>query len=153
MDKHHHHHHEEEKKENHLRLAFSATVHCLLGCGLGEVAGMIIGTALNMDNVPRIILAVVLGFVFGFILGIIPLLKSGIPFQKAMKIVLVAEGLSIAFMEAAEVLTEIYTPGVMEAGLNSWIFWAGMIFALLMGFIAAFPVNIVLIRRGVRHLH
>ena len=153
MNNHHSHHHIEEKNENHVRLAFSATLHCLLGCGLGEIAGMIIGTALGMDNVSRIILAIVLGFVFGFILGIIPLMKNGFPFMKAFKIILIAEGLSIAFMEAAEVLTEIYTPGVMQAGLTDWIFWAGMLFALFIGFIAAFPINILLVKRGIRHQH
>jgi len=153
MANHKHHHHHQEEKVNPTKLALSATLHCLLGCGLGEVVGMIIGTALSWDNVSRIILAVVLGFVFGFILGMRPLLRKGFPFKKAFKIVLVAEGLSIAAMEAAEVLTEVYTPGVMEAGLNDWIFWGGMLFALLMGFIVAFPVNYLLVKRGVRHQH
>jgi len=44
-------------------------------------------------------------------------------------------------MEATEVLVEVYTPGVMEAGLTSWIFWAGMLLVLTAGFIAAYPVS------------
>jgi hypothetical protein len=38
-------------------MAFSATVHCLAGCAIGEVAGMVIGTALGWGNVETIALA------------------------------------------------------------------------------------------------
>ncbi len=106
-----------------------------------EVVGIIIGTALVMSNVNTLILAVSLGFVFGFILGMRPLLKAGFNFKKAFKTVFIAEGLSIVTMETAEVLVEVYTPGVMEAGLTSWLFWAGMLLALTAGFIVAYPVN------------
>ena len=147
----HLHDHVEEQSQS--RLAFSATLHCLLGCGIGEVIGMIIGTALLMSNVNTLILAVVLGFVFGFILGMIPLLKAGFNFRRALKTVFIAEGLSIVVMETAEVLVEVYTPGVMQAGLSSWVFWGGMLLALTAGFIAAYPVNYYLIGKGVRHQH
>ena len=149
----HLHDHDHVEEQSQSRLAFSATLHCLLGCGIGEVIGMIIGTALLMSNVNTLILAVVLGFVFGFILGMIPLLKAGFNFRRALKTVFIAEGLSIVVMETAEVLVEVYTPGVMQAGLSSWIFWAGMLLALTAGFIAAYPVNYYLIGKGVRHQH
>ena len=142
-----------EKKYSDTRLAFSATLHCLLGCGLGEVVGMVIGTELAFTNTGTIIIAVALGFVFGFILGMRPLLKASFPFKRAFKQVLIAEGLSIAVMETAEVLTEVYVPGVMQAGLNSPIFWIGMLLALTAGFLAAFPVNYFMIRRGIKHQH
>ena len=136
-----------------LKLATSATAHCLLGCGIGEVVGVIIGTALALSIVQTIVLAVTLGFVFGFALGIIPLLRARFQLKDAFRQVLIAEGLSIAVMESFEVLVEIYTPGVMEAGLTSWLFWVGMLLALVAGFIAAFPVNYVLVGRGIRHAH
>ncbi len=56
-------------------------------------------------------------------------------------------------METAEVLIQVYTPGVMEAGLASWIFWLGMGLALIAGYAAAFPVNYIMIGKGVRHVH
>lgn len=156
MDEHSHHEsnstgHGEEPSR--LRLSTSATLHCLLGCGLGEVVGIIIGTALSMPNVRTIILAVTLGFVFGFALGVIPLLKAGFTTSRAFRQVLIAEGLSIAVMETAEVLVQVYTPGVMSSGLSSPIFWGGMLLALTAGFMAAFPVNYYLIGKGVRHIH
>jgi hypothetical protein len=70
-----------------------------------------------------------------------------------VKQVLVAEALSIAVMETAEVLVEVYTPGVMSAGLSSPLFWAGMLLALTAGFVAAFPVNCVLVGMGIRRHH
>lgn len=106
-----------------------------------------------MSTLNTIILAVTLGFVFGFALGVIPLLKAGFNTSRAFKQVLIAEGLSIAVMETAEVLVEVYTPGVMGSGLSSPIFWAGMLLALTAGFIAAFPVNYYLIGKGIRHIH
>jgi len=154
IHKHEHGHvHSPSQEPSQAKLAFSTTLHCLLGCGIGEVVGVIIGTALLMTNINTLILAVGLGFVFGFILGMRPLLKAGFNFKRAFKTVFIAEGLSIAVMEATEVLVQVYTPGVMEAGLSSWIFWTGMLLAMTAGFIAAYPVNYFLIGKGIRHQH
>lgn len=154
MEEHAHHQVQQGRKEpTRFGLSVSATLHCLLGCGLGEVAGIIIGTALAWSNVRTIILAIILGFFFGFLLGIVPLLRAGFGMRRAFRQVFIAESLSIAVMEAAEVLVQVYTPGVMEAGLASALFWGGMLLALTAGFIAAFPVNYYLIGKGVRHQH
>ncbi len=142
-----------DKEVSYFRLAFSATLHCLLGCGLGEVAGMIIGTMLAMDNHSTMILAIILGFIGGFGLGIIPLKRAGFSWKFAIKQVFIAEGLSIAVMETFEVLVQVYTPGVMEAGLTDAIFWYGMLLGLIAGFIAAYPINYIFVKKGVRHMH
>ncbi len=141
------------EKASQLRLAHSATLHCLLGCGIGEVIGIIIGTALGLSNLNTLVLAVALGFVVGFIFGLWPLMRAGFNFSRALRQVLIAETLSIVVMETTEVLVQVYTPGVMDAGLSSWIFWLGMGFALAAGYVAAFPVNYILIGKGVRHIH
>ena len=135
------------------RLALSATLHCLLGCGTGEVVGMLLATAFGLSNAASIALTLVLGFVFGLALGLIPLRRAGFGWRRATKQVLIAEGLSIAVMEAVDVLVITQTPGVMEAHLTSPVLWLGMAAGLAAGFIAAFPVNYWLIRRGVRHEH
>lgn len=145
--------HSAGNNQNTFRLAVSATFHCLIGCGIGEVSGVIIGTAFGMDMISTMALAVILGFIGGLFLGILPLLRASFTFRNALKTVIVAEGLSIVVMEAFEVLTQIVIPGVMEAGLTEPIFWYGMIAALAVGFIAALPVNYVMIKKGVRHQH
>lgn len=151
----HHHHHFTEAKApaKSWPLALSATLHCLLGCGIGEVVGMIVATLLHLGNLPSMTLSVLAGFVFGFALGIRPWLKAGYGYRQALRMVLLSEGLSIVVMEAAEVLVEIYTPGVMAAHVTDAIFWIGMILALIAGFAAAFPVNLWLVKRGVQHRH
>ena len=140
-------------QDGRVRLATSATIHCLAGCGIGEVLGVVVGVALGFSRIGTITLAVSLGFVFGFALGLIPLFRAGYTTRGAFKQVLIAEGLSIAVMEATEVLVEVYTPGVMSSGLSSPIFWLGMGLALLAGFIAAWPVNYWLVGKGIRHIH
>ncbi len=154
-DPHAHHGHGKSgaKETSNLRLAVMATLHCLVGCGIGEIVGVVIGTALGWGMWETMGLAVALGFVFGFGLGVIPLLRAGMPVRAAFKVILVSEGLSIAVMESAEVAAQILTPGVMEAGLTDGLFWFGMGIALLAGFVAALPVNIIMIGRGIRHVH
>ncbi len=161
MKQHHLHHHHGTAPvtgtclpgENYFNLAISATLHCLLGCGLGEVSGMAIATYFHMSMAASMVLAIVMGFVFGFLLGMIPLRKKGFGFRQAFRIVLVAEGLSILVMEIFELGTQLLIPGVMEAGLSDGIFWAGMAASLVVGFGAALPVNYYMIKKGVRHQH
>ena len=144
--------HEHNRKEI-FKLSLNATLHCLLGCGIGEVTGMIISTAIGLNNLNSTLLSVTLGFIAGVTLGILPLRKFGFGFNKAFKTVLAGEGLSIAVMEVFEVITELTIPGVMSAHLTDFIFWIGMVAALIIGFIAAFPINYLFIKRGIRHQH
>ena len=143
----------DDKQRVLFKLAMSATFHCLIGCGIGEVLGIIIANSVGMGMIDSMILAVVLGFVAGLTLGIIPLIKAGFSTLKAVKTVVFAEGLSIVVMEGFEVLTILMIPGVMEAQLTDVLFWISLIAALMVGFIAALPVNYLMIKKGVRHLH
>ncbi len=136
-----------------FKLAISATIHCLIGCGLGEVLGMILSSTFHLNNLYSVVLSIITGFIGGLLLGILPLRKIGFTLGKALKTVLVGEGLSIAVMEAFELITQASIPGVMDAHLTESLFWLGMIVSLFAGFIAALPVNYIMIKRGVRHLH
>lgn len=149
----------ENKSKNHKhhkpnwKVALSATLHCLAGCGLGEVFGVIIGVALGLVAWLSLVIGIILGFIFGFSLGIVPLIKRGFDFRRAFKIIFLAEFISIAVMETTEVLIEIYVSGVGSTGLEQPIFWIGMLLALVGGFIITYPVNYFMVRRGVRHIH
>src|SRR5262245_24528835 len=120
-----------------VALALRATLHCLLGCGIGEVAGMIFSTFLGLGNLQSVLLSVILGFIGGLALGIVPFMKLGWGVKRALRTVIAGEGLSIAVMEAFEVLAEMSIPGVMSASLTDGIFWVGMVAALAIGFMAA----------------
>ncbi|MDP8948212.1 MAG: DUF4396 domain-containing protein [Actinomycetota bacterium] len=133
------------------RLAFSATAHCLTGCAIGEVLGLVIGTALGWGNVATIALAVVLAFFFGYSLTMLPLLRSGLALATVLPIAFAADTLSITIMEIVDNLVMVVIPGAMEAGLTSLLFWGSLAFALAVAFVAAFPVNRWLIARGKGH--
>ena len=133
------------------RLAFSATAHCLTGCAIGEVLGMVIGTALGWGNVATIALAVALAFFFGYSLTMLPLLKSGMALGAVLPLAFASDTLSITVMEIVDNLIMLAVPGAMEAGPTSLLFWGSLAFALLVAGAAAFPVNRYLIARGKGH--
>jgi hypothetical protein len=133
------------------RLAFSATAHCLTGCAIGEVLGLVIGTILGWGNLATIALAVVLAFFFGYSLTMVPLLRSGLALATVLPVAFAADTLSITVMEVVDNLIILIIPGAMEAGLGSLLFWGSITFALAVAFVAAFPVNRWLIARGKGH--
>ncbi len=132
-------------------MAASATLHCLTGCAIGEIAGLIIGTALGLSNVATITLAIGLAFLFGYALSTLPLVKAGLGFFGALGVVLAADTLSIATMELVDNAVMAAIPGAMDAGLSNPVFWLGMMVALTAAFIAAYPVNRYLLSRGKGH--
>ena len=132
-------------------LAVSATLHCLTGCAIGEIAGLMIGTALGLAALPTIALAVGLAFLFGYALSTLPLLKAGLAVGTAMSVVLAADTLSITTMEIVDNLVMLAIPGAMDAGLVNPIFWLSMALALTAAFFAALPVNRYLLARGKGH--
>lgn len=144
----HHAHHEGEQLN---KMAASATLHCLTGRALGEVTGLIIGTALGWSALQTVVLAVALAFVFGFTLSTLPLRKAGLGFFAALSIVFAADTLSIATMELVDNLVMAVIPGAMSAGLVNPIFWLSMPLALAVAYCAAFPVNKYLLSRGKGH--
>ncbi len=133
------------------RLAVEATVHCLTGCAIGEVAGMAIGTALGMSDMATIALAVVLAFFFGYLLTSLPLLRAGLPPRRVVRLALASDTVSIAVMEIVDNLIMLLVPGAMDAGLGSPLFWGSLAFALLVAGAVAVPVNRWLIARGRGH--
>jgi uncharacterized protein DUF4396 len=133
------------------RVAFSATVHCLTGCAIGEVLGVIIGTALGWSNLPTIALAIALAFFFGYTFTMFPLLRANIALGAAVGLALASDTISIAVMEFVDNVILLLIPGAMEAGLDEVLFWASLAFALLVAGAVAYPVNRYLIARGKGH--
>jgi hypothetical protein len=133
------------------RTAFSATLHCLTGCAIGEVLGIVIGTALGWGTFPTIALAIVLAFFFGYGLTMLPLLRSGMALGAVLPLAFASDTLSITVMEIVDNLIILVIPGAMDAGLGSLLFWGSLAFALAVAFVAAFPVNRYLISRGKGH--
>jgi hypothetical protein len=133
------------------RTALSATLHCLTGCAIGEVLGMVIGTALGWGNWPTVAISIVLAFAFGYSLTMLPLLRAGLAFAVAAPLALASDTLSIATMEVVDNTVMLLVPGALDAGLRDLLFWASLAFSLVVAFCAAFPVNRWLIAKGKGH--
>ena len=133
------------------KLAFSATAHCVTGCAIGEVLGLVVGTALGWGDFATIALAVVLAFFFGYLLTMLPLLRSGLALGAVLPLAFASDTLSISVMEIVDNLIMLAVPGAMEAGPTSLLFWGSLAFALLVAGLVAFPVNRYLIARGRGH--
>jgi Domain of unknown function (DUF4396) len=139
------------------RQAFSATWHCLTGCAIGEVLGLVLATWWGWGNAASIALAIVLAFFFGYAFTFVPLLRGGMALRDAVGIALAADTVSITVMEIVDNTVVLLVPGAMEAGLDTFLFWGSLALALAIAFVAAFPVNRWLIARGrghaVAHVH
>jgi hypothetical protein len=131
--------------------AVSATLHCLTGCAIGEILGMVISTALGWSNAGNITLSIVLAFFFGYALSIRPVLAAGVGFRRALGVALAADTVSIAVMELVDNATLLVIPGAMDAGLTSGLFWASLVVSLAIAFVVTVPVNRWMISRGKGH--
>jgi hypothetical protein len=133
------------------RLAFQATTHCLTGCAIGEVAGMVVSTALDWGNFGAIVLSVILAFFFGYALTMRPLLASGLQLGKATRLALSADTVSITVMEISDNAILLVIPSAMNAQLNEPLFWGSLALSLAIAGVVAFPVNRWMIGRGQGH--
>lgn len=143
--------HGEAAGANLNRLAASATNHCLTGCVLGEVVGMVIATALGWGDFASIALAVALAFLFGYTLTSIPLFRAGLALREIVPIALAADTVSIAIMELIDNGFVLLVPGAMAAGLGDLRFWLPLLGGFVIAWPFAFAVNRSLLRRGKGH--
>jgi hypothetical protein len=132
-------------------VALSATLHCLTGCAIGEITGMVLGTALGLSQWGTVALSVALAFLFGYTLTSLPLVRAGLALSAIVPIALATDTFSIAVMELVDNAIIVVVPGAMDAGLADVLFWGTLAFALAVAGAVAFPVNRWLITRGKGH--
>ncbi|MHA7179533.1 DUF4396 domain-containing protein [Arthrobacter sp. MDB2-24] len=132
-------------------MAATATLHCLTGCAIGEVLGMVIGTSLGLHDLVTVVLSVALAFVFGYALTMRGVLRAGVPWRSALKVALAADTISIAVMEIIDNTAMLTIPGAMDAGIASVLFWMSLAASLVLAFLITTPVNRWLISRGKGH--
>lgn len=145
------HKHMPDKPDNGWANALQATLHCLTGCAIGEVLGMILSTAFNLSNFTTILISIVLAFALGYTLTMRGVLKAKVKLGTAFKVSLAADTISIAVMELVDNTVVAAIPGALNAQLNDWLFWASLALSLFLALIAATPVNRLLIQRGLGH--
>ncbi len=133
------------------RVALAATWHCLTGCAIGEILGLVIASSLDWGNLASIAIAVVLAFFFGYSLTLRPLVRGGVALRQAARVALAADTVSLTVMEIVDNAIVLLVPGAMAAGLVEPVFWWSLVLGLALAFVAAFPVNRLLIARGRGH--
>ncbi|MFI6105971.1 DUF4396 domain-containing protein [Streptomyces sp. NPDC051310] len=131
--------------------AARATAHCLTGCALGEILGMVIGTALRWGNVPTMALAIALAFVLGYSFTLYAVRRTGLSLRAAVRVALAADTVSIAIMELVDNLVIALTPGALDAHLSDGLFWAALLGGFAIAFLVTTPVNKRMISRGRGH--
>jgi hypothetical protein len=133
------------------RSAASATLHCLTGCAIGEVLGMILATWWGWGNFASIVLAIVLAFFFGYSLTIGPVVRAGVPFRRALPVAFASDTASISVMEIVDNAFILIVPGAIDAELGDALFWWSLGVSLIIAFAFALPLNRWLIARGKGH--
>lgn len=137
-----------------MRTSAQATLHCLTGCVIGEVAGLIIGTLVGLSPWPMIVLATALSYVSGLTLGLVPVMRNqGVSLLGAWKIIWVGEVISIGVMEIVMNFVDYQMGGMGANSILGWTFWRGLVFAVPAGFLAAWPVNYWLLKRELKACH
>lgn len=131
--------------------AAQATGHCLAGCALGEILGMVIGTALLLHNVPTTALAIALAFVFGYSFTLYAVRRAGLGWKAAVRAALAADTVSIALMELIDNGVIATVPGAVDAHLSDGLFWYALLGGFAVAFLVTTPVNKWMISRGRGH--
>jgi hypothetical protein len=148
---HDHHAHDGGPAAASWSMAATATLHCLTGCAIGEVLGMVIGTSLGLHDLATVALSIGLAFVFGYALTMRGVLRAGVPWRSALKVALAADTISITVMEIIDNTAMLTIPGAMDAGIASVLFWMSLAASLVLAFLITTPVNRWLISRGKGH--
>jgi uncharacterized membrane protein YgaE (UPF0421/DUF939 family) len=99
-----------------------AALHCLTGCAIGEVLGMVLATAFGWGNAASIAVSIGLAFLFGYTLTIGPVLRAGVDFCRAVGVAFASDTVSIATMEIVDNAFILIVPGALAAGLAAGLF-------------------------------
>jgi len=131
------------------RRGWRSVAHCYSGCGAGEITGLVIAVgllALGTWWVAAITFA--LAYAFGYALTAAPLIQEGTPVRTALWDAFTSETASITVMEVVAIGTDLWLSG--DAGMGDALFWTALMVSLSCGLLAAWPVNVWLIRKGVK---
>lgn len=131
------------------RRSFRSVAHCYSGCGIGEVLGILLAVGfLALPTAQAAIITFTLAYLFGFLLTLGPMLQEGAALAVALKDTFVSETASIVVMEATAISLDLWLGG--QAGMGDPLFWMSLYLSLSAGLFAAYPVNVLLIRWGIK---
>ncbi len=134
-----------------VKMAASATLHCLVGCTIGELVGVSIGTHVGFAPQYTVLLAGVLSFVSGYATSTLPIVRSGLKFWSALKLVFAADTVSILTMTIVDNICMLTIPGAFDKDLSHPVYWLSRAISITSAFIVAWPVNYYLLTKGKGH--
>lgn len=143
--------HEDNLSNNNKKMALSATLHCLAGCAIGELVGVTIGSSMGFLPYHTVMLAAILSFISGYSVSTVPLVKSGLSFIKSLRLVVTADTVSILTMTITDNILILVIPGALNKNFGNPIYWLSRVISLTAAFIAAYPVNLYLLKHGKGH--
>lgn len=147
-------HHGHGSSDNLVATSAYATLHCLTGCVIGEVAGLMIGVTFGLGVAWTIALATTLAYISGLTLGVVPVARrQNISLREAFRIIWLGEVISIGVMEIAMNYADYSVGGMHAMSIADGMFWFGIAVAIPAGFIAAWPVNWFLLKRNMKKCH
>ncbi len=130
-----------------------ATLHCLTGCVIGEVAGLMIAVTIGLSFWPTILLATSVAYLCGFTLGLLPVMRDeNKTFMEALKLIWIGEVIAIGVMEIVMNAVDHGVGGRQAGSIFTRMFWIGIAAAVPAGFLAAWPVNWWLLKRDLKHV-
>jgi hypothetical protein len=138
-------------KKSSIKIAASATLHCLMGCTVGELVGVTIGTHAGIGREGTVILAVILSFISGYTFSVVPIVRSGMKFWAALRLIFAADTVSILTMTIVDNICMLLIPGAFDKDLSHPVYWLSRIIAVTAAFIVAWPVNYYLLSKGKGH--
>lgn len=131
------------------RKGFRSVAHCYSGCGAGEVTGIFIAAGLlALDNTAIALITFLFAYVFGYGMTLGPLLHDGVPVKQALIDSFYSDTATIAVMEMTSISLDLWLAA--DATMNQALFWNSLLLSLTAGLVAAYPVNVMLIRLGVK---
>lgn len=139
------------KLDNLTRHAIKHTVHCLIGCGIGEIVGMLIASGFGWHRAGRLPLAIVLAFVFGYSLTYRGVRKQVESPKEAFKVTAATDTVSIATMELVDNTIELIIPNALLVTASEPRFWWGLALSLGIAFVITVPVNRYMMSRSPHH--
>jgi len=134
-------------KDSVTKQAIHHTLHCLLGCGLGEIVGMLIASLFGWHRIGRLLLAITLAFIFGYSLTYRGVRKHTATANEAVRITMTTDTISIASMEVVDNTIEFIIPNALLVTASQSRFWWGLVLSLTVAFIITVPVNRYMISR------
>ncbi len=135
------------------RAAIRHTLHCLLGCSIGEILGMTVTTLLGWAVFAKVLFSIPLAFFFGFLLASWSIVQSGKSWCEAIQAAVGTETASIFSMEVVDSAFLLFVPGAMNAYIGDPFYWFKLLASLAVAFIITVPVNRYLISRNPHRYH